>query len=75
VREARETRERVAQPDVVVYVDHHAVRRYLDLVIRNFGQTTAYNVRLTLPDLQMAPYTNQITGETAAAELAKLKAG
>lgn len=63
VREARETRERVAQPDVVVYIDHHQVRHYLDLVIKNFGQTTAYNVRLTLPPLQVAPFTNQITGE------------
>ncbi len=63
VREARETRERVAQPDVAVYIDHHDVRHYLDLVIKNFGQTTAYNVRLTLPPLQVAPYTNQITGE------------
>ncbi|MGV0717170.1 hypothetical protein ABQE93_17380 [Mycolicibacterium sp. XJ662] len=63
VKEARATRERVAQPDVVVYVDHHAVRHYLDLVIKNFGQTSAYNVRLKLPPLQVAPYTNQITGE------------
>lgn len=63
VKLARETRERVAQPDVVVYIDHHRVRHYLDLVIKNFGQTTAYNVRLMLPPLQVAPYTNQNTGE------------
>ena len=63
VREARETRERVAQPDVVVYIDHHDVRTYLDLVVKNFGQTTAYNVRLKLPPLKVAPYTNQITRE------------
>jgi hypothetical protein len=63
VREARETRERVAQPDVVVYVDRHEVRRYMDLVIKNFGQTTAYNIRLTLPPLEVAPSTSRRTGE------------
>jgi hypothetical protein len=63
VKEARETRERVAQPEVVVYVDHHKVRRYMDLVIKNFGQTTAYNIRLTLPPLLVAPFTSRLTGE------------
>ncbi|WP_231963449.1 hypothetical protein [Mycobacterium adipatum] len=63
VKLARETRERVAQPDVVVYIDHNEVRHYLDLVIKNFGQTTAYNIRLKLPPLRVAPFTNQITGE------------
>ncbi|WP_431236706.1 hypothetical protein ACQ86B_17395 [Mycolicibacterium aichiense] len=62
VQEARETRERVAQPNVVVYVDLHQVRRYMDLVIKNFGQTTAYNVRLTLPPLQVVPYTSHLAG-------------
>ncbi|MDT5016349.1 MAG: hypothetical protein QOD39_2509, partial [Mycobacterium sp.] len=47
----------------VVYTDHHRVRHYLDFVVKNFGQTTAYNIRLTLPPLKVAPYTNQITGE------------
>lgn len=63
VHQARLTRERVAQPDVVVYVDRHNVRGYVDLVIKNFGQTTAYNVRLTLPPLQLSPYRNNYTGE------------
>ena len=63
VREARDTRERVAQPEVVVFVDHHQIRRYVDLVIKNFGQTTAYNVRITLPPLEVARYTNQDTGD------------
>lgn len=62
VKEARETRERVAQPNVVVYVDQHQVRRYMDLVIKNFGQTTAYNVRLTMPPLQVVPYTSHLAG-------------
>lgn len=60
---ARETRERVAQPDVVVYIDHNEIRHYLDLVIKNFGQTTAYNIQLKLPPLQVAPYTSNLTGE------------
>lgn len=63
VQQARLTRERVAQPDVVVYVDRHEVRRYMDLVIKNFGQTTAYNVRVKVPPLQVAPYRNLNTGE------------
>ncbi|KKF03411.1 hypothetical protein [Mycolicibacterium obuense] len=63
VREARETRERVAQPEVVVFVDHHQVRRYVDLVIKNFGQTTAYNVRITLPPLEVARYVSEATGD------------
>lgn len=63
VREARETRERVAQPEVVVFVDHHQVRRYVDLVIKNFGQTTAYNIQITLPDLQVATYRNRHDGK------------
>ena len=63
VTEARNTRERVAQPEVVVFLDHHQVRRYVDFVIKNFGQTTAYNIRITLPPLDVARYTNADTGE------------
>lgn len=63
VREARITRERIAQPNVVVYVDRHEVQGYMDLVIKNFGQTTAYNVRLKLPPLQLTPYRNLHTGK------------
>jgi|SRR6516164_4110417 len=66
VLEARQTRERTAQSNVVVYVDRHEVRRYMDLVIKNFGRTTAYNVRLKLPPLQVAPYRNLHTGEVLA---------
>lgn len=61
VKEARDTRERVTQPEVVVFVDHHQIRRYVDLVIKNFGQTTAYNIRITLPPLEVARYANQDT--------------
>lgn len=64
VREARTTREKVAQPDVVVYVDHNENDwQYLDLVIKNFGQTPAYNVIPTLPPLKRVPFTNAVTGE------------
>jgi hypothetical protein len=63
VYEARKTRERSTQPNVVVYVDPHEVRGYMDLVIKNFGQTTAYNVRLTLPPLQVTPYRDLNTGK------------
>lgn len=64
VTEARKTREKVAQPDVVVYVDHNESDwQQIDLVIKNFGQTPAYNIRLTLPPLKRVPFTNQVTGE------------
>lgn len=59
VREARETRERVAQPEVVVFIERDPNNwHYMDLVIKNFGQTTAYNIRLTLPPLAIVPWTN-----------------
>ena len=64
VKEARDTRERVAQPEVVVFVDRHEVRRYMDLVVKNFGQTTAYNIRVTLPPLEVVP--PSVTGEVKA---------
>lgn len=63
VKEARKTRERVAQPEVIVFLDHHNVRRYVDFVIKNFGQTTAYNIQITLPPLDVAHYVNQDTGK------------
>lgn len=64
VKLARETRERVAQPDVVAYIDHNSNNwHYMDLVIRNFGQTAAYNVKLILPPLKVVPYTNENTDE------------
>lgn len=63
VSEARRTRELVAQPEVVVYVERNSVRGYFDLVIKNFGQTAAYNVKVTLPPLPVVPYNNKIDGE------------
>ena len=35
----------------------------MDLVIKNFGQTPAYNIRITLPPLQVVPFDNESTGE------------
>lgn len=64
VKEARETRERVAQPDVVVYIERDPQNwHYMDLVVKNFGQTPAYNVRVKLPPLDVVPYENMATGE------------
>ncbi len=64
VKEARETRERVAQPEVVVFIERDPNNwHYMDLVIKNFGQTTAYNIRLTLPPLAIVPWTRDDTGE------------
>ena len=64
VKEARATRERVAQPDVVVYIERDPQNwHYMDLVIKNFGQTPAYNIRLTLPPLEVVPWENMVTGE------------
>ncbi|MUL47110.1 hypothetical protein FZI85_04060 [Mycobacterium sp. CBMA293] len=56
IGEARRTREEVAQPNVVVYPDLDPTNwQYLDLVIKNFGKTPAFNVRVTLPDLDVSP--------------------
>ena len=57
VNEARATRERVAQRNVVVFMDLNPKRwQWFDLVVRNFGQTPAYNIRITLPRLEVKPY-------------------
>jgi hypothetical protein len=64
VLEARRTRERVAQPNVVVFVDLSPDDwHYLDFVIKNFGETPAYTIKLTLPPLDVVPWDNLLTGE------------
>ncbi|WP_196326314.1 hypothetical protein [Mycobacteroides chelonae] len=64
VQEARKTRERVAQPEVVVFIERDPDNwHYMDFVVKNFGQTTAYNIRITLPPLAVAPWTRTDTGE------------
>jgi hypothetical protein len=54
VREARRLREDQAQPYIAVYIETSAVSQHLvDLVIRNFGSTAAYDVRVSIsPKLQ-----------------------
>lgn len=48
VSEARPTRKAVAQPNVVVYVDHNPDNwQYLDFVVKHFGQTPAYGMSAT----------------------------
>lgn len=50
VIEARRTREEVAQPNVVVFADFNQVKsQFVDLVIKNFGQTSAYDI---IPDIE-----------------------
>lgn len=64
VIEARKTRERVAQPNVAVFGDLNKENwHYLDLVIKNFGETPAYGIKLTLPPLDIVPYDNLLTGD------------
>jgi hypothetical protein len=64
VQEARETRERVAQPNVVVFSDHNPKNwQYLDFVVKNFGETPAYSIKLTMAAPDVSPYHNNITGE------------
>ncbi|MEZ0384787.1 hypothetical protein [Mycobacterium sp. pW045] len=64
VGEARKTREEVAQPNVVVFPDINPTQfHYLDLVIKNFGQTPAYNITLDIEPLEHAPYDSAITGK------------
>jgi hypothetical protein len=67
VREARLTRERVTAPDVVAYIDHNPKNwQWFDLVVKNFGQTPAYNVRAMLPPLPIPSYLDPDTGKTIA---------
>lgn len=65
VDQARSTQDAVAQPNVVAYVDRNADDwQYIDFVIKNFGETPAYNIRVTLPNLELVPYDNSVTGDT-----------
>lgn len=64
VLEARKTRERVAAPNVVTFIDHNPKNwQWFDLVVKNFGQTPAYNIRVKLPKLPIPPYLDRNTGE------------
>lgn len=49
VQEARRLREEQAQPYVVAFMESgRADPRFVDLVVRNFGKTSAYNVSMTI---------------------------
>ena len=64
VLEGRRTRERVAQPNVVVFMDHNPKNwQYLDFVVKNFGQTPAYSIKIQMVPPDVSPYHNNITGE------------
>jgi hypothetical protein len=64
VREARITREKRAQPNVVVHAAlNPEVSQYFDFVVKNYGQTPAYHVKLKFPVLTVTPYESLVTGE------------
>lgn len=57
VREARRTREEQAQPNVVLYTElNPSAKRFIEIVIKNFGTTPAYHVKATFdPPLKATP--------------------
>lgn len=64
VREARLTRERQTQPNVVAFIRPNAkVYQFLDLVVANYGLTPAYHVKLDLPPLTVTPYMGMTGGQ------------
>ncbi len=65
VREARLTRDEQAQPNVVIYSEPHAVHwPYLELVVKNFGATPAYDVEMSFsPEPVVTPHRNLATGD------------
>jgi hypothetical protein len=66
VQEARRTRERQVQPNVVVFADLNPVDdEWLDVIIKNFGQTAAYHVRLYFDEWPIVmPWIHPQTGKT-----------
>ncbi|MDV7255707.1 MULTISPECIES: hypothetical protein [Rhodococcus] len=65
VSEARKTRDEQAQPNVVVFAQTNETHwQVLELVVRNYGSTPAYDVEMSFePDLAVTPYTDQSTGQ------------
>ncbi|CDO89536.1 hypothetical protein [Mycobacterium triplex] len=58
VYEAKATRESAKQPHVIAFLDMNQKNwQWFDLVIKNFGPTTAYNIKVKLPSLKVVPYT------------------
>ena len=66
VQEARRTRERQAQPNVVAFADLNPVDEgWLDVIVKNFGQTSAYNVRVHFdPWPTVMPFVHPLSGDT-----------
>ncbi|MFV1364100.1 hypothetical protein AAHH97_11750, partial [Mycolicibacterium elephantis] len=66
VREARRTREERAQPNVVIYTElNPSVKQFIEIVVRNFGVTPAYNVKIAIdPPLKATP--NLVSGDQLA---------
>ena len=65
VLEARRTRERQTQPNVVAFADLNPQDwGWLDVIVKNFGQTAAYRVRLRFdPWPTVVPWVDPRTGE------------
>ncbi|WP_131813371.1 hypothetical protein [Mycobacterium kubicae] len=58
LNESKQTRESARQPHVAAFLDMNAKNwQWFDLVIKNFGPTTAYNITVKLPPLKVVPYT------------------
>jgi len=57
VKVARQTREEQAQPNVVIYAESTPSHwQFLDVVLKNFGTTPAYNVTVEItPELRESP--------------------
>lgn len=57
VKVARETREEQAQPNVVLYTEPNpADWQILEIVVKNFGTTPAYDIKISVtPQLQATP--------------------
>ncbi|MCV7359540.1 hypothetical protein [Mycolicibacterium fluoranthenivorans] len=57
VREARRTREEQAQPNVVLYAEPNpSTKQFLEIVVKNFGTTPAYNVKTIVnPPIKATP--------------------
>lgn len=72
VDEARRTREEQAQPNVVIYTETTPSHwQFLDVVLKNFGTTPAFNVTVEItPQLRQTP--DYAGGETEAVPFPKL---
>jgi len=64
VQEARRTRERQVQPNVAVFADLNPDDwHWLDVIVKNFGQTSAYHLRLHFdPWPTVRPWRHPVTG-------------